>query len=333
VKYQNLVFDTVTHSVILKYLQNADGTKPQTSSISFQCNELVGLGQPVLITDVKSRSLQFFSFHWQTSVVCSPVEVPLVTKFNGHSFNLKDFADPNKYLTTEDSSYTYKINFFGGIKHETNGCPKTAAVCRLSKKGDKINVLAPVSTQKLSANSTNILIDYTGGKASCTNTKVRMVIKCTSDDEDDKKITLKSFDEDECYYLFVFSSKLLCKYESHSSSQSPIDKRSHPSKKNSAAIVIVVILAIVIFLIAIYVLASPERRANTASSVRYNCKRFVCCKGIETPGYKYRKIQVMYGDEDIEEREGLLLEDSDDRADNTYKDSDTENEDDELLPL
>ena len=63
------------------------------------------------------------------------------------------------------------------------------------------------------ANSTNILIDYTGGKASCTNTKVRMVIKCTSDDEDDKKITLKSFDEDECYYLFVFSSKLLCKYE------------------------------------------------------------------------------------------------------------------------
>ena len=25
VKYQNLVFDTVTHSVILKYLQNADG--------------------------------------------------------------------------------------------------------------------------------------------------------------------------------------------------------------------------------------------------------------------------------------------------------------------
>ena len=45
------------------------------------------------------------------------------------------------------------------------------------------------------------------------------------------------------------------------------------------------------------------------------------------------QIQVMYGDEDIEEREGLLLEDSNDRADNTYKDSDTENEDDELLPL
>ena len=41
----------------------------------------------------------------------------------------------------------------------------------------------------------------------------------------------------------------------------------------------------------------------------------------------------MYGDEDIEEREGLLIEDVDDRNDNIYKDSDTENEDDELLSL
>ena len=41
----------------------------------------------------------------------------------------------------------------------------------------------------------------------------------------------------------------------------------------------------------------------------------------------------MYGDEDIEEREGLLIEDIDDRIDNIYKDSDTENEDDELLSL
>ena len=40
----------------------------------------------------------------------------------------------------------------------------------------------------------------------------------------------------------------------------------------------------------------------------------------------------MYGDEDIEEREGLLIEDVDDRNDNIYKDSDTEN-DDELLSL
>ena len=104
----------------------------------------------MLITDVRSSSLKFFSFHWPTSVVCAPVDVPLVTEFNGHSFNLMDFANPNRNLVTEDSSYTYKINFFGGMKHETSGCPKTAAVCRVSKKGDKFNVLAPVSTQKLS---------------------------------------------------------------------------------------------------------------------------------------------------------------------------------------
>ena len=63
------------------------------------------------------------------------------------------------------------------------------------------------------ANSTNIFIDYMGGKGSCSNTKVRMVIKCVHNEEDDKKIILESFDEDKCYYLFVFNSKLICKKE------------------------------------------------------------------------------------------------------------------------
>ena len=40
----------------------------------------------------------------------------------------------------------------------------------------------------------------------------------------------------------------------------------------------------------------------------------------------------MYGDEDIEEREGIL-EDTHVRDGNIYKDSDSENDDDGLLPL
>lgn len=42
---------------------------------------------------------------------------------------------------------------------------------------------------------------------------------------------------------------------------------------------------------------------------------------------------MSYAGDDIEEREGLLVEDSDNRTDNVYKDSDSENEDDELLTL
>ena len=126
------------------------GEKPQTSMISFECDELIGNGQPRLTTDVKSYSLRFFSFHWRTSVVCVPVAVPLVTEFNGVHFSLKQFSSNNENFVAEDILYKYTVNFFGGMKHESHGCPKTAAVCRTLKRGDEVRVLAPVSTQKLS---------------------------------------------------------------------------------------------------------------------------------------------------------------------------------------
>ena len=115
----------------------------------------MGEGQPRLITDVKTSSLRFFSFHWQTSIVCIPAFVPLVTKFNGILFSLKQFSKNNDSFSTHDKHYTYKINFFGGIKDGTSNCPKTAAVCRISKVGDEVNVLAPASKQRLSGESVN----------------------------------------------------------------------------------------------------------------------------------------------------------------------------------
>ena len=44
-------------------------------------------------------------------------------------------------------------------------------------------------------------------------------------------------------------------------------------------------------------------------------------------------MQVTYGDEDIEEREGILIEEIDVQNENIYKDSESENDDDELLAL
>ena len=63
------------------------------------------------------------------------------------------------------------------------------------------------------ANSTNIFINYSGGKGSCPNVKVKIIIKCVHDDDNDKKITLDSFDQDQCSYVFIFNSKLICKNE------------------------------------------------------------------------------------------------------------------------
>ena len=135
------------------------GKNSPISIISFKCDELVGNGQPILLTDVKSHTIRTFSFHWQTSVVCVPVVVPLVTKFNGDSFSLKQFSKKNENFFTKDSDYTYEINFFGGIKNGKNDCPKTAAVCRIPKEGDGFQVLAPASTQKLSGKSVILIVN------------------------------------------------------------------------------------------------------------------------------------------------------------------------------
>ena len=135
------------------------GKNSPVSIISFKCDELVGNGQPVLITDVQSHSIRTFSFHWQTSVVCVPVIVPLVTEFNGDSFSLKQLSYKKETFFTEDKDYTYQINFFGGIKNGKNDCPKTAAVCRIPKKGDGFQVIAPASTQKLSGKFVILIIN------------------------------------------------------------------------------------------------------------------------------------------------------------------------------
>lgn len=121
--------------------------------ITFQCDELGGKGQPRLITDVQSHSLRFFAFHWRTSIVCTPVDVPLFTKFNGKDFSLKLFSQNSESFVAEDRHYIYTLNFYGGIKDGKNGCPKTAAVCRTSKTGDEVRVLAPASKQNISGKS------------------------------------------------------------------------------------------------------------------------------------------------------------------------------------
>lgn len=132
------------------------GTKTPTSIITFKCDELsIGNGSPRITTDVHTYSLRFFAFYWQTNVVCIPVDVPLITQFNGKDFSLKSFSTDSETFVAEDTHYKYRLNFYGGIKDGLNGCPKTAAMCRISKVGDEVQVLAPSSKQKLSGNSTD----------------------------------------------------------------------------------------------------------------------------------------------------------------------------------
>eukprot|EP00794_Sanderia_malayensis_P000415 gene415-1051_t len=249
IKYQSLKYDSSQKALILKYQQDAQGSKAPISQITFTCDPLVDEGQPFIITDTQAVSSNYI-FHWKTSLACPTPSVDTNVVFNSKRVSLKNFMDKTGYLSAEDKKYTYVLSIGGGIKDGPSGCPKTAALCRTSKAGDRVDVLAPVSTQEVAANSANITIDFTGGKSSCDNAKVEVVILCG---EGGNKLLFVSSNEVKCSYLFHIKSN------GNSNANKVTKPGVKPKVKHPAMIAVIVIAIALVLIIFGYIVKDPER--------------------------------------------------------------------------